>query len=76
MVDKIVLDDNLRSKLNGLNETIEVCSPDGKTVGQFVPQKEYMRLVCAEVTIEELEEAMKDLSGGCTTDELLASLGE
>ena len=43
----IVVDDELRAKLNGLNETVEFRDASGKAVGQFVPQDEYMRLLYA-----------------------------
>ena len=43
----IVLDDQLRARLNGLNETLEVREPDGTTVGRFVPEEVYKKLVYA-----------------------------
>jgi hypothetical protein len=43
----IVLDDQLRAQLNGLNETLEVREPNGTTVGRFVPEELYKKLVCA-----------------------------
>jgi hypothetical protein len=43
----IVLDDQFRARLNGLNETLEVQEPDGTTVGRFVPEDVYKKLVSA-----------------------------
>jgi hypothetical protein len=43
----IVLDDQLRARLNGLNETLEVQEPNGTTVGRFVPEELYKKLVYA-----------------------------
>jgi hypothetical protein len=39
----VTLDDALRAKLNGLNESLELCSPDGKLVGYYVPDAVYRR---------------------------------
>jgi hypothetical protein len=77
-MNKIVLDEALKAKLNGLKETVEVRDEIGRVVGQFVPQKLYMKLLYAwaktAVTKEELEEA--DRSGpGQPLDELLKRLG-
>jgi hypothetical protein len=41
----IVLDQELRSRLNGLNKTLNVCEPDGTVVGRFVPESEYRSLL-------------------------------
>ena len=46
-MSKLILDDDLRAKLNGLNETVEVCEPSGETVGQFVPQQSFLKLLAS-----------------------------
>jgi hypothetical protein len=38
---RLTLDAGLRSKLNGLDEPIEVCDESGKTVGHFLPASLY-----------------------------------
>jgi len=43
----VTLDDALRAKLNGLNEHLEVRTPDGTLVGHFVPDEAYRRLETA-----------------------------
>ena len=64
-MNQIVLDDSLKAKLNGLDKTVEVRDEIGHVVGQFVPQKLFLKLYYAwaktAVTKEELEEA--DRSG-------------
>lgn len=48
----LTLDDDLRSKLNGLTDWVEVREPTGKTVGTFLPQDELLRLLYAEAHLE------------------------
>ena len=44
-MSKITLDATLRAKLNGLNESLEVCNEDGETVGHFLPASAYRKLL-------------------------------
>ena len=46
-MEKIVLDEALRAKLNGLTRQIEVCDPSGERIGIFVPAADYQALVAA-----------------------------
>jgi hypothetical protein len=75
---KVTLDSHLRAKLNGLNEQLEVCDEAGKTVGHFLPDSVYMRLlydaINARVTDEELRQAA-DEPGGRSLAEIWQSLG-
>jgi hypothetical protein len=41
---RLTLDTDLRNKLNGLNEPIEVCDEAGRTVGHFLPADIYDEL--------------------------------
>lgn len=74
---RITLDEPLKSKLNGLNESVEICDEDGNVVGRFVPQKMYERLVYdylnSQVSDEELEFARNE-PGGAGLDEVLDRL--
>jgi hypothetical protein len=77
---KVVVDESLRAKLNGLTEDIEMCDPAGHTLGHFVPQDLYKQMLYAWVesqcpyTKEELEEAARE-EGGRTLAEIWKSLG-
>ena len=75
---KIVLDDALKAKLNGLNQTVQVEDASGLAVGQFVPQEEYLKLLYAwakaEVTDEELDRASRE-PGGMTLAEFMKQQG-
>ena len=46
-MSKIILDAELKAKLNGLNEQIEICDEDGRAVGQFLPMDLYLLLAYA-----------------------------
>jgi hypothetical protein len=47
-VSTLILDDDLRAKLNGLDGWVQVREPGGKPVGTFLPQDELLRLLYAE----------------------------
>jgi hypothetical protein len=44
-MSKITLDKELRVRLNGLNEQVEVCDEDGKVVGRFLPEDQFRQLL-------------------------------
>lgn len=80
----ILLDDDLKAKLNGLTHHIELRDASGKTVARCIPEDEYMRMLYNEAklafALEEAEEAAKgivrkwDGTNGKTTAEAIASL--
>jgi hypothetical protein len=77
-VSQIILDDDLRAKLNGLNATMEVREPTGRVVGHFVPEAEYLKLIYAwaktAVTDEELDKARNSGPGRPLAD-ILKQMG-
>jgi predicted metal-dependent hydrolase len=80
----VILDDDLKARLNGLNQHLEIRDTDGKLVGHYLPEEAYKRLLYdwanAEFAREEAEEAARgidrkwDGTNGKTTAEVLASL--
>jgi hypothetical protein len=78
-MSKVILDQTLREKLNGLTEQLEVCNEAGQTVGRFLPEQEYRKLLYAAVeaacpyTKEELERSRRE-PGGRSLAEILKSL--
>jgi hypothetical protein len=76
-MSKLTLDPQLRAKLNGLSEHLVLCDDAGKTVGHFLPDHLYQRLVYdsvnARVTDEELRQAAEE-PGGRSLAEIWASL--
>jgi hypothetical protein len=77
-MSKVILDDVLRAKLNGLNEQVEICDETGRTVGHFVPADFFKELLYtwanAQVTDEELEQARRQ-TGGRPLAEIWKRLG-
>ncbi len=77
-MSKVVLDEALKSKLNGLTEPTEVCDEAGRTVGQFLPQDLYRDLIVAWsktwISDEELERLEKQ-QGGRPLVEIWKDLG-
>ncbi len=80
-MSKITLDSALRSKLNGLNEALEICDETGATVGHFVPAGAHRKFLyqIAEsqcpYTREQLDE-MRKQTGGRTLKEIWKELGQ
>jgi hypothetical protein len=66
-MSKLVLDPELRAKLNGLNEEVEVLDEKGKVAGHFLPTSIYHKLVyaCAnaQITDQELEQISREPGG-------------
>jgi hypothetical protein len=74
---KIVLDADLRAKLNGLNETVEVWDESGRLLGHFVPLAPPVEPICPwdpTITLEELERRRQE-PGGRTLPEIWKRLG-
>jgi hypothetical protein len=77
---QITLDPALRAKLNGLNEEIALCDEAGRTVGHFVPEEQYKKLLYAYAmsrcpySKEELE-TFRQETGGKPLTEIWKDLG-
>jgi hypothetical protein len=76
----ITLDQELRAKLNGLNEPMPVQDETGKTIGRFVPEEEYQRwqyaLAKANCPFSEEElQRRKQEQGGSTLAEFWKRMG-
>lgn len=44
-MSKVILDPELKAKLHGLREQIELCDADGHTMGRCVPEDVYQKLL-------------------------------
>jgi hypothetical protein len=71
-MSKIILDQALRAKLNGLNEQMEICDESGKTLGHFLPVEVYRKLVVSKLQIPfseaEIERRRRE-TDGCSLEE-------
>ena len=79
-MNKVVLNETLRSALNGLNQEVEVCDADGATVGHFVPEETYQRFLTAWVESrcpysEEKLRRFEAEPGGSSLEEVWKELG-
>ncbi len=76
-MSKLLLDDTLKAKLNGLTEPIEVHDAAGQTVGHFLPAGLYHQLlyegVECPVSEEEIQRRLQE-PGGRALTEILADL--
>ena len=77
---RLTLDTDLRNKLNGLNEPMEVCDEAGHTVGHFLPADLYEELFYKALAAESphSEEELKRRHrerGGCSLAEIWKRLG-
>ena len=74
----ITLDRELRAKLNGLNEHLQVQDESGLVVGHFLPDDLYMRLLYAWAREEFADNGERKLAlaepGGFSTTEVIAHI--
>lgn len=78
-MNKVILDDALRAKLDGLASGLELCDEAGRTVGHVVPPDLHrdMFVVWARAQITEKElEAARNEPGGRPLAEIWRSLGQ
>lgn len=78
IMNRITLDTELRAKLNGLNERVEVCDEAGRTVGHFVPTAMFDEMARtwkeADLSDEELQRRFQE-PGGRSLKEIWQRLG-
>jgi hypothetical protein len=80
MMSKVILESDLRAKLNGLNEQLEICDETGRTLGRFLPEEVYRRLsyALADATCPHSQEELERRSnepGAMPLAEFWRSLG-
>jgi hypothetical protein len=78
-MSRVLLDPQLRSKLNGLDEQLEICDESGKTLGRFLPESLYRELLLAwskaDLPDEELQRRRNEPRGR-TLAEIWDKLGQ
>jgi hypothetical protein len=80
-MSKVTLDAQMRSRLNGLNEPLELCDESGETIGHFVPAGVYEQMLYriadaqCPYTADELAR-MRAQTGGRTLAEWRRATGQ
>ena len=76
---KLVMDEVLRQRLRNLDEEVEVCDESGATVGRFIPEEMFRRLVIewafAQTTADELQQRLEE-PGGSSLSQIWNELGQ
>ena len=75
---QIQVDESLEKKLGGLNESIELCGPDGRVVGRYIPEEQYREILYGSVEIPYSEEEIarrRAEAGGCSLEEIWKRVG-
>jgi hypothetical protein len=73
---QIILDTSVASKLNALNQPVELCDPSGQVLGRFIPLINLSEWdpISPDITEEELERRAKSNEKRYTTAEVLSHL--
>jgi hypothetical protein len=79
-MSKVILDPDLKARLNGLKDKLEICDADGRTLGHFLPEGVYRQLVYAALEAacphsKEEQERRRQETGGRSLAEFWKSLG-
>jgi hypothetical protein len=78
-MSQITLDPNLKARLNGLHEKVELLDEAGQLVGVFLPADAYLKYLYATVEVpftdDEIERMWQDTEGTCTLAEIWRRLG-
>jgi hypothetical protein len=75
----VTVDQELRSRLNGLDRPIEFNDESGKTLGVFLPAEEYYQLLYRDVEIPFSDEEIAQLrqaKEGCSLEEFWKRMGQ
>jgi hypothetical protein len=80
-MSRIVLDAELRAKLNGATKAVEIADDNGNVIGHFVPVESFERIMSfllPPATEKDIAEARAEMlaHGGVSSEELLAGLRE
>ena len=79
-MSKIIVDHDLRSKLNGLNAEISFCDEAGRVIGHYLPADLYRKMLyavaAAEISDEEIEQARQEPAGGVPLSDIWKSISD
>lgn len=60
----VILDAELKAKLNGLNQPLDLRDPDGTLIGQFVPGDSYTHLLYEWAKLDFARQEAEDAAAG------------
>jgi hypothetical protein len=79
-MNKVNLDQELRARLDGLNEETMICDEGDQILGYFVPLERYQQLLYPSLKIplseEELARRKQEAGGGCSLEEFWRRMGQ
>jgi hypothetical protein len=75
---QVTVDELLKQKLGGLKASVELCGPDGRILGRYLPEGEYREMLYGSVEIpfsgEEIARRRSE-TGGCSLEEIWKRVG-
>jgi hypothetical protein len=71
---QIIIDEPLLSRLHQHTEPLDLCSPDGRILGRFIPTLDSAQYLQPQISDEELQRRKASKEPGYTTTEVLAYL--
>ena len=77
-MNRVMVDDGFRSRLDEFRTPTEFCDRDGKVLGYYTPAeypRELSAWISSQISDEELERRARE-PGGLTTEEVLCKLRE
>ena len=77
-MSKVIVDDELRAKLNGLSAEVELCDAGGRPLGYVVTPEEYRKLLylrAASRHTDEEVERLRQQTGGRPLADIWKDLG-
>ncbi len=76
-MSRVIVDESLRRKLDGLTGGTEFCTPDGESLGYFVTVSDYLDLLYSRAqerfTPEQIE-SLRHQEGGRSLKEIMRDL--
>jgi hypothetical protein len=76
---QVQVDQALRQKLGGLDESVELCDVDGTVLGHYLPEAEYRKMLYGSVEIPYSNEEIarrRAQTGGCSLREIWDRVGQ
>ena len=75
---QVTIDESLKQKLGGFDEPVELCGPDGRILGRYLPEDQYREILYGSVEIPYSDEEItrrRAETGGCSLEEIWKRLG-